>query len=149
MSLQPRGCTTKLFCPWDSPGKNTGVGCHALLQGISWPRDRTQVLSGLLYLAGGFFTKVPPYKLLISVTLGMSLVVQWLSLHLPVQGGVGSAPSWEAKISHASWPKNQNIILAKKSEDKNRSNIVAKSIKTFKMIHSKKKKLKNKTLFLV
>ena len=21
-------------CPWDSPGKNTGVGCHFLLQGI-------------------------------------------------------------------------------------------------------------------
>ena len=21
-------------CPWDSPGKNTGVGCHAFLQGI-------------------------------------------------------------------------------------------------------------------
>ena len=21
-------------CPWNSPGKNTGVGCHALLQGI-------------------------------------------------------------------------------------------------------------------
>ena len=21
-------------CPWDSPGKNTGVGSHALLQGI-------------------------------------------------------------------------------------------------------------------
>ena len=20
------------FCPWDSPGKNTGVGCHDLLQ---------------------------------------------------------------------------------------------------------------------
>ena len=25
---------TRLFCPWDSPGKNTGVGCHALLWGI-------------------------------------------------------------------------------------------------------------------
>ena len=25
----------RLLCPWDSPGKNTGVGCHALLQGIS------------------------------------------------------------------------------------------------------------------
>ena len=25
---------TRLLCPWDSPGKNTGVGCHALLQGI-------------------------------------------------------------------------------------------------------------------
>ena len=23
---------TKLPCPWDSPGKNTGVGCHILLQ---------------------------------------------------------------------------------------------------------------------
>ena len=26
--LQP----TRLPCPWDSPGKNTGVGCHFLLQ---------------------------------------------------------------------------------------------------------------------
>ena len=24
----------RLLCPWDSPGKNTGVDCHALLQGI-------------------------------------------------------------------------------------------------------------------
>ena len=24
----------KLLCPWDSSGSNTGVGCHALLQGI-------------------------------------------------------------------------------------------------------------------
>ena len=24
----------QILCPWDSPGKNTGVGCHFLLQGI-------------------------------------------------------------------------------------------------------------------
>ena len=24
----------RLLCPWDSPGKNTGMGCHFLLQGI-------------------------------------------------------------------------------------------------------------------
>ena len=24
----------RLLCPWDSPGKNTGVGCRVLLQGI-------------------------------------------------------------------------------------------------------------------
>ena len=35
--LQP----TRLLCPWDSPGKNTGVGCHALSRGSSWPRDQT------------------------------------------------------------------------------------------------------------
>ena len=28
--LQP----IRLLCPWDSPGKNTRVGCHFLLQGI-------------------------------------------------------------------------------------------------------------------
>ena len=25
---------TRLLCPWDSPGKNSGVGCHCLFQGI-------------------------------------------------------------------------------------------------------------------
>ena len=29
----------RLLCPWDSPGKNTGVGFHALLQGI-FPTQR-------------------------------------------------------------------------------------------------------------
>ena len=29
MDLNPPGS-----CPWDSPGKNTGMGCHFLLQGI-------------------------------------------------------------------------------------------------------------------
>ena len=33
-SLQPPGLQpTKLLCPWGSPGKNIGVGCHSLLQG--------------------------------------------------------------------------------------------------------------------
>ena len=26
--------SSQLLCPWDFPGKNTGVGCHVLLQGI-------------------------------------------------------------------------------------------------------------------
>ena len=38
---------------------------------------------------------------------GTSLVVQWLRLCL--SKGVGSIPSWEAKILHALGPKNQNI----------------------------------------
>ena len=34
-SVQPhRRQPTRLPCPWDSPGKNTGVGCHFLLQCI-------------------------------------------------------------------------------------------------------------------
>ena len=33
--MTPHGLKpTRLLCPWDSPGKNTAVGCHFLLQGI-------------------------------------------------------------------------------------------------------------------
>ena len=27
---------TRLPCPWDSPGKNSEVGCHALLQDMQY-----------------------------------------------------------------------------------------------------------------
>ena len=34
-SLQPWGLQSpRLLCPWESPGKNTDVGCHFLIQGI-------------------------------------------------------------------------------------------------------------------
>jgi len=34
-SLGPYGLyPARLLCPWDFPGKNTGVRCHFLLQGI-------------------------------------------------------------------------------------------------------------------
>ena len=32
-------CDTRLLCPWDFPCRNTGVGCHLLLQGI-FPAQR-------------------------------------------------------------------------------------------------------------
>ena len=46
----------QLLCPWDSPGKNTGVGCHALLQGIFPTQGLNLCLLYFLPLAGGFFT---------------------------------------------------------------------------------------------
>ena len=42
--LQPHGLLfARPLCPWNSPGKNTGVGCRFLLQGSSWPRNQTWV----------------------------------------------------------------------------------------------------------
>ena len=41
-----------LYSSWNSPGQNTGVGCHFLLQEISKPRDQAQVS----HIADGFFT---------------------------------------------------------------------------------------------
>ena len=35
LSVQLHGLySARLLCPWDSPGKNTGVGSHSLLQRI-------------------------------------------------------------------------------------------------------------------
>ena len=39
-SVRPhRQQPTRLPCPWDSPGKNTGVGCHFLLQCMKVKRE--------------------------------------------------------------------------------------------------------------
>ena len=47
-------------CPWDFPGKNTGVGCHVLLQEIYLPDSGVKPTSPAL--AGEFFTTEPPGK---------------------------------------------------------------------------------------
>ena len=36
----PQTGATRLPCPWDSPGKNTGVGCHFLLQCMKVKSER-------------------------------------------------------------------------------------------------------------
>ena len=39
-SLRPHGLwPPRLLCPWDSPGKNTGVGCHFLFQCMKVKRE--------------------------------------------------------------------------------------------------------------
>ena len=52
---------TRLLHPWNFPGKNTGVGCHFLIQGIFPPGIKS---ASFMYpaLAGRFFTTAPPGK---------------------------------------------------------------------------------------
>jgi len=38
---------TRLLHPWDSPGKNTGVGCHFLLQNQSQGPTKGMILHSL------------------------------------------------------------------------------------------------------
>ena len=59
-SLWPHGLyPTRLLCPWDSPGKNTGVGCHALLQGILLTQASNLHFLYLLHWQAG---SLPPRK---------------------------------------------------------------------------------------
>ena len=49
-SRRPHGLyPARLLCPWDSPGQNAGVGCHALLQGIFPTRGSNLLLPKLLH----------------------------------------------------------------------------------------------------
>ena len=49
-------------CPWDSPGKNTGVGCHAILQGIFPTQRLNPSLSSLLHWEGSSLPLAPSGK---------------------------------------------------------------------------------------
>ena len=68
----------RLLCPWDSPGNNTGVGCHAHFRGIFL----TQGPNSHLLLSSGFFTTEPPEKPLSSFTLSINLCPTFLWLNL-------------------------------------------------------------------
>ena len=64
LTLRPCGLRSpRLLCPWDSPGKNTEVGCHSPPhppRGSSQPKDQTQVSC----IAGGFFITIATWEAL-------------------------------------------------------------------------------------
>ena len=64
---------TKLLCPWGSPGKNTRVGCHFLLQGIFPTPELNLRLMHLLHWKADF--------LLLSHQ-GSPMLYQWEGLYL-------------------------------------------------------------------
>ena len=89
---------TRLPRPWDSPGKNTGVGCHFLLSAWKW-KAKVKLLSCVWLLATPWTAayQAPP-------SMGFSRQEYWSGLPLPspVHGSekwkwshsVGSDPQW-------------------------------------------------------
>ena len=92
-SVQPYGLQpSRLFRPWDSPGKNTGEGCRALSRVSSWPRDR----------ACGYFTTSATWEALFYV-LFLSLAAKscpiletlWtVTFQLPLSMGFSRQEYW-------------------------------------------------------
>ena len=59
----PMDCSPARFlCPRDSPGRNTGVGCHALLQGFFPTQGSNLHLLSLLHWQVGSLPLGPPEK---------------------------------------------------------------------------------------
>ena len=83
-SLQPHGLQpANLLCPWGFPGKNTGVGSYALLQGIFPSQGLTP---GLPPLLSGKNTGVGSHALLQGIFLIQRSNPGLLHYHLSDQG---------------------------------------------------------------
>ena len=78
-SLWPHGLQpTRLLCPWDFPGRNTGVHCHFLLQGIfptqgSNCATNNQTLSYRFMMTGGIFPQTSFWFLYILNVVSLTL----------------------------------------------------------------------------
>ena len=114
-SLQPHGLwSARLLQPWDPPGKNTGAGCHFLLQGSYQPRDGTHVscisCTGrqILYHWATWEVTLPwpqfnPVSLSLSVPLSSTLII----VRLPSHGSTARASTlvttfWSDPLSRVS-----------------------------------------------
>ena len=69
---------TRLPCPWDSPDKNTGVGCHALLQKIFPTQGLNPHLLCLLHWQVGFLPLAAPGKTVILIIPSVILELLFL-----------------------------------------------------------------------
>ena len=63
-----------LLCPWASPGKNTGVGRHFLLQGMFATQGSNPHLMSPA-VAGGFFTTSATWEALKNKLQGLLTVI--------------------------------------------------------------------------
>ena len=78
-------CDPRLLCPWDSPGKNIGVGCHALHQGIFLTQGSNPHLFCLLHWQVGSLPLASPGQapnLLILPDFYESLKISWRKFYI-------------------------------------------------------------------
>ena len=96
-SVRPhRQQPTRLLCPWDSPGKNTGVGCHFLLQCMK-VKSESEVAQSVWLLATSW---TAAYQA--SLSMGFSRQEYWSR---------GAIAFSDTVLS--SWPQTENNLSNK------------------------------------
>ena len=76
-SVRPhRQQPTRLPCPWDSPGKNTGVGCHFLLQCMK-VKSESEVTQSYLTLSDPMDCSPPGYSI---HGIFQARVLEWVAI---------------------------------------------------------------------
>ena len=65
----------RLPCPWDSPGKNTGVGCHFLLQCMK-VKSESAVAQSCPTLSNPYFNFLKYYTQYLHTVNGTTYIIQ-------------------------------------------------------------------------
>ena len=107
-SLQPyRLQLARLLCPWDCPGKNTGVGCHVHLQGIfliygSNPQLLCLMLCGqILYCQSGGTLISSTYMLSHSSCVALFVTLWTVAHQAPLSIGFSRQEYWSGLPCHS------------------------------------------------
>ena len=92
------------ICPWDSPGKNTGVGGHALLQGIFPTQGSNKLRSP--ELANGLLTIEPagkPYLSWFVLTDAFIILIFKKQLFIFFFNIYFTSPCWASVFPHSNF----------------------------------------------
>ena len=106
--LRPQGLQlTRILCPWDFPGKNIGVCCHFLLQGIFL----TQKLKSRFlhwqadYLPSTHQGSPVEYYSVIKMKKIVSLLERWMDLESVIQRRKSEREKQRLKINVYMWDR--------------------------------------------
>ena len=92
-SVRPhRRQPTRLLCPWDSPGKNTGVGCHCLLQCMKVKSESEAAQSCLLLATPWTAAHQGP------LSMGFSRQEHWSGVPLPSPMRESEKGKWSRSV---------------------------------------------------
>ena len=93
----------QFLCPWDSPGNNTGVGCHSLVQEIFPIKQLAAPIHIPTHIVGGF----PSLHTLSSIHCVQTLwsqIQQYVNRELPdVQAGFRKGRRTRDQIANIRW----------------------------------------------
>ena len=117
-SVQPhRRQPTRLPHPWDSPGKNTGVGCHFLLQCMK-VKSESEVVQSCLTLSDPMDCSLPGSSV---HGVYQARVLEWVAIVSLTEGIWKSWMKWRTRHVHVCWKSGELdlclILLSSISEE--------------------------------
>ena len=112
-SSQPHGLQpTRLLCPWDSPGKSAGVGCHFLLQCMK-VKSESQIAQSCPTLRDPMDCSLPGTSI---HGIFQARVLEWgaitFSAVLALSSKLGYRRDWGSLISSEKLPSCWNLLTS-------------------------------------